>query len=333
MVATELLAPGTTPQQVGLLLPAVQKVREAARRSGATQGPGNLKAPPQAPQLIGLLLPALTRARTAAKGARCVSQLRQLSVGWTVYADASRGAIVPGQPGRFADDDRNIYNVGNGRQYRPRWYAAMGAKVGFYAFDNPSQDPADEHSIQITNEIFICPETPTWTSTRNCSYGYNYQFLGNTRFRNGEESQGFINFPVPISRIVAPDRTVMAADCLGTAAGKAEQDRVPNRPDGSRESNGRARGGHGYALDPPRLTATSDFADTRLSSPEHRSGPDERHAGRASVVFCDGHVESLTAEAMGYRKNADGSIAFNGEETTNRLFSGQGVDLDPPAVN
>lgn len=283
--------------------------------------------------LVGLLLPALSNARSAAKGARCVSQLRQLSVGWTVYADASRGAIVPGQPGRYAEEERNVYFVGNGRQYRPRWYAAMGAKVGFYAFANPSEDPADEHSTQITNEIFICPETPTWTSTRNCSYGYNYQFLGNTRFRNDEEDQGFINFPVQISSIVAADRTVMAADSLGTAAGKAESDRVENIQDGSREPNGLARGGHGYALDPPRLTATSDFADTRLSSPEHRSGPDERHRGLASVAFCDGHVESMTASEMGYLKNTDGSIAFNGDETSNALFSGKGVDLDPPSVN
>jgi hypothetical protein len=66
MVATELLAPGTTPQPAGLLLPAVQKVREAARRSGASQGPTNLKTTPQAPQLIGLLLPAVQKVREAA---------------------------------------------------------------------------------------------------------------------------------------------------------------------------------------------------------------------------------------------------------------------------
>lgn len=67
MVATELLAPGGTPQPVGLLLPAVQKVREAASRSTAsTMGPQNLQAAPQVSQLIGLLLPAVQKVREAA---------------------------------------------------------------------------------------------------------------------------------------------------------------------------------------------------------------------------------------------------------------------------
>jgi hypothetical protein len=67
MVATELLAPGGTPQPVGLLLPAVQKVREAASRSAAsTMGPQTLQAVPQVSQLIGLLLPAVQKVREAA---------------------------------------------------------------------------------------------------------------------------------------------------------------------------------------------------------------------------------------------------------------------------
>lgn len=283
--------------------------------------------------LVGLLIPLLARSRAAARGSICQNQLREVARGWHLYANDNNGIIVPGQPGRYSDDSRNVYNVGNGFQYRPRWYVQLGAKNGIYAFTTPDPDPSGEHSTQITNKVFICPETSDWTSTRNCSYGYNYQFLGNTRFRGDDESRGFVNYPVNVGAIDTFDNTVMAADCLGTAAGKAASDRTPNQPDGSRNDAGTALGGHGYALDPPRLTNRSDFADTRLSSPEHRSGPDERHAGQATVAFCDGHVESITALQMGYFKNSDGSIAFDGAGTTNARFSGSNRDVDPPPAD
>lgn len=280
--------------------------------------------------LVALLLPALAAARTSARGAVCLSQLRQVVTGWALYADNNRGDLVPGQAGRYADESRNVYWVGNGRQYRPRWYVQLGAESGIYAFNNPSEDREDEHSLQVTNPTFLCPEASGWTSTRNSCYGYNYQFLGNSRFRNDNESEGFINFPVKIERIRSFDQTVMAADSLGTAAGKPAAQRVPNLASGDRHPEGLAEGGHGYGIDPPRLTSSSDFVDTRLSGPEHRSAPHERHLGRASVAFCDGHVGAWTVTDLGYLKNADGSIAFNGDGTTNRFFSGSARDDDPP---
>lgn len=283
--------------------------------------------------LIGMLLPALSSARAAGRGAVCLSQMHQVALGWTLYADGNQGNLVPGQPGRYGDESLNVYWVGNGYQYRPRWYVQLGAEVDIFAFENPSEDRSDEHSLQVANPAFLCPEASEWTSTRNACYGYNYQFLGNARFKGDEESRGFINFPVKIERVRSFDQTVMAADSLGTAAGKPAIIRVPNLRNGDRHPAGLAEGGHGYALDPPRLTDTSDFADTRLSSPEHRSAPHERHRGTANVSFCDGHVASLTLAELGYQKNKDGSIAFNGPETTNKLFSGNVSDDDPPSTN
>ena len=281
--------------------------------------------------LIALLLPALALSRRSPRGGVCLSNMHQYATGWSIYADTYHGAAVPGQPGDFDDASKNVYWVGNGEVYRPRWYVLMGAGSGIYAFSDPDPSPELEHSQQIDNKVYICPETPTWTSTRNCSYGYNYQFLGNTRFPGDLDANGYVNFPVRISTIGDLAGTVMAADCLGTAAGKPEKDRVPNLSDGSREPNGLAEGGHGYALDPPRLTSTSDFADTRLSAPEHRSGPHERHAKRANVVFCDGHAKAMTAEELGYVKDPDGAFTFDGGgQADNGLFSGTGRDLDPP---
>ena len=44
--------------------------------------------------LIGILLPALGQARATAQGAVCLSQVRQLGIAHTMYADANKGAFV-----------------------------------------------------------------------------------------------------------------------------------------------------------------------------------------------------------------------------------------------
>jgi prepilin-type processing-associated H-X9-DG protein len=277
-----------------------------------------------------VLLPALGAARASARRLQSLSNMRQLAIGWSVYTHDAQGIAPPGQPGRYNDESANLYDVGNGDHYRPRWFAMMGAKNGIHAYSTPSDDPADEHSLPVDNPVMLCPVVPDWTSTRNFAYGYNYQFLGNARFRNNDESQGFINFPVKAAKIRG-SLTVMFASNLGTCAGKPESARTPNLPDGSRHPQLTALGGHGYALDPPRLVPGSDYADRMNRAPEHRSAPDPRYAGgKANVVFCDGHADSMTLEDMGYVVNEDGSVAAEDERASNRLFSGTGRDTDPP---
>lgn len=288
--------------------------------------------------LIGVLLPALGKARISARKVQCASSQRQIAIGWSMYSQDWKGIVVPGQSGRFSETPRNIFDVGNGKQYRPKWFVVLGALSDIYAYHNPSTDRDDEHTIQIDNELFICPETPDWTSTRNCSYGYNHQYLGNTRFVNDSEQEGFIKFPVLISAISAPASTVMFADSLGTAAGKPAALRTDNRPDGSRDPDLLALGGHGYIIDPPRLTDDCDYADKRNRSALHRSAPHERHGGRANIAFCDGHVEGKKLTEIGYQVHTDGSVAHSvnaqtDQPATNQFFSGRNRDLDPPTLS
>lgn len=283
--------------------------------------------------LIGIILPALSGARETAQTLVCSTRMRQVATGWQIYADTNRDVSVPAQPGRYSDESRNVYQLGNGDQYRPRWFAVIGAAAGFDAFANPSPDREDEHTMTVdANEVFICPAVPEWTNTRNYAYGYNHHFIGNTRFVNDDERDGFINFPVRASSINS-SATLMFADSLGTAAGKPAADRTQNQSDGSRDPTLRAEGGHGYAIDPPRLTANSDYADRRNRSPEHRSAPHERHRAKTNAAFCDGHIESLTLEELGYIVNPDGSVAADDPEATNARFSGNSRDEDPPLLN
>jgi prepilin-type processing-associated H-X9-DG protein/prepilin-type N-terminal cleavage/methylation domain-containing protein len=277
--------------------------------------------------LAALLLPALLSAKQVARRIACAGNLRQLAIGFTLYADDADGYCLPGRMPSVAGSS-NTYFVGNGLHYRPRWFVTMGASAGFYAFNQPSPNSAEDNTKCVDNPVFLCPEVADWTNNRNYPYGYNFQFLGNSR---KQASGRFINFPVRFDRLVG-SRTVLAADCLGTAAGKPLSARTAYRVSGSGDTT--AVGNHGWALDPPRLlAANSEYCDDSNRSDPHRSAPDARHRERANVSFCDGHVESLTVGELGYHVNPDGSVAPRGGTSHNRLFSGSGEDDDPPPIN
>jgi len=280
--------------------------------------------------LIAVLVPGLASARRAARRVQCAANLRQVGLGWTIYAQENNGTIVPGRPAKFADATRNLYWVGNGYQCRPRWFVTMGAESGFFAFSRPSPDPADDNKLLVTgHKVFQCPEVPERLNNRNYAYGYNFQFLGNTRFLGNAEANGFIRFPVKVENLSTP-QTVMAADALGTAAGKPANARTAYRIDGG--SDLFAVSNHGWALDPPRLTATSDYCDDANRAPEHRSAPDPRHHRLANALWCDGHVEAQTYRTLGYVENGNGSVAALDPAANNRFFSGTGRNDEPPKI-
>jgi prepilin-type processing-associated H-X9-DG protein len=128
--------------------------------------------------------------------------------------------------------------------------------------------------------------------------------------------------------------TVMAADSLGTAAG------APAGQRSAYENNGttmNAIGNHGWSLDPPRLTPDSDRGTGDPGS--LRTAVDTRQpGGRANTVFCDGHADALTPKELGYETDDTGRFidglpnGNTGEGPTNKYFSGDARDTNPPAL-
>lgn len=274
--------------------------------------------------LISILVPALNGARAQARSVVCKSNLRQLAHGWHMYSDQNNDVALPGRYAKESggtSNPANWYDVGNGLKYRPRWIATLGSYVGLYAFNDPK---TDDDRQDYDHDVYLCPEVPEWSDERNSAFGYNHQFLGNARKSNGK----YHNYPVNRSRIRNFASTVMGADCLGTAAGLPKADRVPYQ---NNVSSFEVTGNHGWTLDPPRLTATSDRGDGDAGSP--RTAVHARHQGKASVVYCDGHAESQTPEQLGYRLLDNGAfvdLESVDDPPTNRLFSGTGRDDDPP---
>ncbi len=273
--------------------------------------------------LAAMLLPLLARGKVKAQGVQCIANLRSLSHGWHMFADDNNDVMLPG---RFAKEPggksnpKNHYYVGNGMKYRPRWVAYMGKNVGAYAFSNPRTD-SDRQDYD--NKIYINPLRPYMTDERNYTYGYNHQFLGNGRKTNGK----YHNYPVYRGEILNFTGTVLAATCMGTAAGFAKANRTNYENDGT-EFTG--FGNHGWTLDPPRLTADSDKGTGDPGSP--RTAVDPCFNGKAIVAFLDGSVVTKTPNELGYRMDAEGKYLDSGvgaSKPTNESFSGTNRDDDP----
>ena len=254
---------------------------------------------------------------------KCANTLRQFGQSWQMYASQHGGRVVPGRLPRY-NGAASTYDLGEGEEYRPRWYALLGAYIKRPATKKPIKTENDNWTID--DEFFLCPAVYEWNNSRNYVFGYNYQFLGNARYK---PDGTWINYPVKTTKIKAAE-TVMAADSMGTAAGKAKKARTGYYADGTKDLF--AWVNKGWALDPPRLTNFSDYADPQNRAPENRSGPDPRHNKKANVVFCDSHVELMSPQDMGYIVRPDGSMTANDPKASNRLFSGSGRDDDPPKV-
>ena len=273
--------------------------------------------------LISILLPALAKVRQHARIAECASNLHTLGQAWQLYANANQGVCVPGRL-PTAGAPNGVYSIDAKAEYRPHWYELLGEQIQQYANLHPKEVQDDKWTI--SNRVFICPAVPDWNNNRNFSYGYNYQFLGNARKRM---DGGWICYPVKVGGINGA-HTVMAADSMGTAAGIAKASRTGYYDDGTHDTS--AWLNKGWCIDPPRLTADSDYADPQHRVPQARAGPDPRHGGKCNVVFCDGHVELITPQDIGYVVQADGSMPAMDLHATNAWFSGTGVDVDPPPI-
>jgi len=222
--------------------------------------------------LVAIFVPSLAGAREQTKAVLCLSNLRTLSHGWHMYADANKDVLLPGRYAKESggkSNPANWYDVGNGKKYRPRWVATMGWHIGIFAFNHPA---TNDDRQDYESKVYLCPKVPRWQDERNYAYGYNHQFLGNARKTNGTSH----NFPVNRSHIRSFSRTVMGADCMGTAAGLPEGERAPYYNDGTSFD---ALGNHGWTLDPPRLTDQSDRGTGDPGSP--RTAVDPRHRGKA----------------------------------------------------
>jgi prepilin-type processing-associated H-X9-DG protein/prepilin-type N-terminal cleavage/methylation domain-containing protein len=295
--------------------------------------------------LMGLLLPAIASARAAARSVQCQSNLRQIGLACIQYRD--QNGAYPQYRAEYPPIT-NAYGV-----QRPRWQWILAAQMGGWA-QNPdvirAAGPSDPTytNVPLDNKVLVCPAMDSSSSDslsiRNGSYGYNFGYLANNRTMvDGDNTTPTLRYPV--REVKEPSRTIAFADSRGG--------NVPH-------------GGHSMTLDPPHMVVRGDRQS--VNSPYWQQayfngayssgigpagvnpyGPDEgtpdiqvpfspaeaRHAGKANVVFLDGHVESLSLDALGYSL-VNGIPQCQTTATplpgaNNALWTGRGLDEYSPA--
>jgi prepilin-type N-terminal cleavage/methylation domain-containing protein/prepilin-type processing-associated H-X9-DG protein len=218
--------------------------------------------------LAAILFPVFAQAREKARQASCLSNLRQVSLAVSMYAQDWEA--YPAFSFKRVDGDERWFNL-----LQP--YAK-------------------------NDKILSCPST-SWPMGRNSSYGYNYQYLGNSR----PLEQGGTG-PVPEAAITVPADTISVADSDGTGGWYPS----PKGHDPASKECDRL-GNHGYALDPPFLPVRAlKFPSASCTDGERpgHSRVSARHSGGSNVAFCDGHAKWLRREVI---------------ERDNTLWNGQGT--------
>lgn len=285
--------------------------------------------------LVAILLPSLSSARNAAKGSVCLSNLKRLGTGMTLYVNANREQFPPFRLKTVRPTDTTDY-VNSWGSKAPRWqWFVDPEEVGpvidpepFRAeitasgsFGDSSIGENGELGTTMTNKYFLCPSLSDEFEfdIRNGAYGYNYQYLGNSRVDTA--GSRFLNFPVGVQRIQSAGQTVLLADSRGA---------------------GRVHGKHSYTLDPPRLAVefqATQFGpgagdvQTGLEASLYQYSPVERRHGKhGNVVFVDSHAEAMTLDTLGYQLNPEGvpePILDPLNETykaNNKLWNGEAYD-------
>jgi prepilin-type N-terminal cleavage/methylation domain-containing protein/prepilin-type processing-associated H-X9-DG protein len=266
--------------------------------------------------LIGILLPSLGKARAAARTAGNLANLRSLGQGLAMYTDTHADSLPPMRL------PQGVVHEESGRP-RARWHWPLGEFVGMpYVPQNAEEfdkfQTSDDFD-RLDTEVFLDPSqkvgefvqksTGEIQVLRNGSYGYNYHYLGNTR----EEGPGgaFANYPVRMARITVPFDTVAIGDSSGSQLIRANQ--------GARE--------HAYTIDPPRLDTEHNralsFATNDGPSPAHN-----RHGGKATVTFLDGHATIQSLSELGYVVEDQDRGIVRVDAGSNARFNGLGHDPD-----
>ncbi len=291
--------------------------------------------------LIGILIPSLSSARTSAKANVCLSTLKGLGTAFTVYLTENRDHFPPMRLKHVPpSNEEEFVNSYNRKSPRWQWFLETGAgpvidPKPFRRLGRPWGDkgvgiPGSRLGRTMTIGGFSCPalaDDEFAMDIRNGAYGYNYQYLGNSRQDTAEDR--WDNFSVGLHQIKAPGGTVLIADSRGA---------------------GKVHGLHSYTLDPPRLAVERDavrFGPGESDVPEaldagrYAFSPVEmRHNRRGNVIFVDAHGEAMTQRQLGYQfddagppvpildpaTSAPGAEVINGQGYNNSLWTGRGRD-------
>ena len=250
--------------------------------------------------LLSILLPSLAHARVQAKASVCLSNLKQVGTGLTMYVT----------------------------QNRDRYPMHSSLKSKTTALGKPrTRWPDYLHRHMKNKEIYACPTltqqqradfSKPWAHNPNETYGgygFNFQYLGNARHWSATELGTGVPpawakaFHAPASQVKRPALTVGVTDVRGSKKGNPDRRfgeggaavYVIDPPLGSRDLGSQGSRKNKAAADTNNLwyEGGTDPSEEDLV----RGGADDRHLRRTNVAFCDGHAQRMEVEELDGRED------------------------------
>jgi prepilin-type N-terminal cleavage/methylation domain-containing protein/prepilin-type processing-associated H-X9-DG protein len=234
--------------------------------------------------LAGLLLPSLNKAKVSAKSLVSLSNLRQLGLGMHLYRGDYDGKFPGHSSLKSLREDLGMP--------RTRWADYI---FPYMRNENVYLSPLlTREEKEFMNKPFAHTVAPGPRETERTiyysGYGYNYQYLGNSR-----QPGGIPPFHANESAIRAPSNTIMLGDTKGSRKGD------PEAPYGV--------GGSGvYVIDPPLGSVNLGSMGSRGAgayyeggtdgSDAHRSTPSDRNNGKVNANFVDGHARAMKPDEL-----------------------------------
>jgi prepilin-type processing-associated H-X9-DG protein/prepilin-type N-terminal cleavage/methylation domain-containing protein len=221
--------------------------------------------------LAGMLLPALGKAKAKSKGIACVNNLRQISLGSTLYSDECDNRIV-----KLCTDTAN-----------PALFIPM-----------PAGTPILPSATRVWWMDYIRPYFGASIASYQCP-GYEFKNAGNTpAFGVGiayTELATTWSDPttVRVPEVSQPSGTIIFADCALLVAEPLPGNQTEPDPD-KWEYSSLAVGTRPYYFKSPGSILSGTAGDP--STPR----PVNRHNQRANMGFVDGHVETMRTSQAGW---------------------------------
>lgn len=205
--------------------------------------------------LAGLLLPVLSRARGRAQATQCLSNLKQIGVGLTMYVDDHR--VYP--PGRQAGVTQ--------------WDLCVGGYAG---------GKADPLSLEARTKLFMCPAARLGTNEIRLNYSANPNVCKEIIANVGPVSANEVRRPVEIMVIADGIQYSPGGNSHAIFWGVENSSGTPIYWNDGIPANGNAPIRVGSDLDQMFPTIDPNGANLRY-----------RHAVRATGLFADGHASHI----------------------------------------